>query len=631
MRKVTILSASGLKKTYGTEVILEDVTFKVDVKDKIGIVGVNGAGKTTLFRLLTGEEAADEGSVFAEKGLEVSYMKQRADAVTDDRTAFEEALEAFADVIAAEKELENINEELTEKTDSTLIKRQAQLTEFFAYRGGATYRSRTRSALLGLGIPEEEHGLAMSALSGGHRTRVLLAKLLLKDNRLLMLDEPTNHLDTDATAWLEDFLAEYRGAVMIVSHDRYFLDRVCNRIFEIENRRLTCYDGNFTAYREKKRFDRLTAEREYEKKTREIKRIEGIIEQQKRFNQERNYITIKSKQKQIDRIAATVEETAKDPASVHFSFKCCGESAGEVVKMKGVAAAFGDRVLFSDAEMLLKRGDKAFIVGPNGCGKTTLLRILLGKLKPAAGRIETGNRVKIAYYDQQQSDLSDEKTVFEEISDAYPQMTNTQIRSALGAFLFRGDDVFKTVASLSGGEKARVSLLKLILSPSNLLVLDEPTNHLDIESKEVLEKAIEEYDGTLLMVSHDRYFINKLATRIFELTSNGLASFEGGYSYYLEKKTQRLNIAAKREKNELSAQEHRAEKSDRAEQRRQRARLGQTERDIEKAEARQKEIEKLLSLPENASDYKKLQELTEENDLLEKELERLYEEWEGLA
>ena len=363
---MTILSANGLKKAYGTDVIIEDVTFKVDAKDKVGIVGVNGAGKTTLFRLLSGEETADEGTVFAEKGLEVSYMKQHTDAVTDDRTAFEEVLDAFSDVIAAEEELEKINAELTNSSDPTLIKRQAQLTEFFAYRGGATYRSRARSALLGLGIPEEEHNLSMSALSGGHRTRVLLAKLLLKDSRLLMLDEPTNHLDTDATAWLEDFLSEYRGAVMLVSHDRYFLDRVCTRIFEVENKHLTCYDGNFTAYREKKRFDRITAEREYEKKTREIKRIEGIIEQQKRFNQERNYITIKSKQKQIDRIAATVEEVAKDPASVHFSFKCCGESAGEVVKMNGVKAAFGDRVLFSDAEMLLKRGDKAFIVGPNG-------------------------------------------------------------------------------------------------------------------------------------------------------------------------------------------------------------------------------------------------------------------------
>ena len=299
--------------------------------------------------------------------------------------------------------------------------------------------------------------------------------------------------------------------------------------------------------------------------------------------------------------------------------------------MNGVKAAFGDRVLFSDAEMLLKRGDKAFIVGPNGCGKTTLLRILLGKLKPAAGRIEIGNRVKIAYYDQQQSDLHDEKTVFEEISDAYPQMTNTEIRSALGAFLFKNDDVFKLIESLSGGEKARVSLLKLILSPSNLLILDEPTNHLDIESKEVLERAIAEYDGTLLLVSHDRYFINKLATRIFELTPNGLATFEGGYSYYLEKKAQRLNAAAKKEKNEAAAQEHKAEKTDRAELRKQRAKLGQIERDIEKAEARKKEIEKLLSMPENAADYKKLQELTEENDRLDESLAALYEAWGQLS
>lgn len=629
---MTILSASGLKKAYGTDVIIENATFKVDSADKVGIVGVNGAGKTTLFRLLTGEETPDEGQVVFEKGLDYSYMQQHSDH-TSDRIVFDEVLEVFSDIIEAEKELEEINKKLEISSDNVLIRRQAMLTDYYSSRGGPTYKARVRSTLLGLGIPEHEIELPMSALSGGHRTRVLLAKVLLKDSKLLLLDEPTNHLDMDASAWLESFLDEYRGAVMIVSHDRYFLDKVCGRIFEMENHCLTCYDGNYTSYREKKAFDRMTAEREYEKKTREIKRIEGIIEQQKRFNQAHNYVTIKSKQKQIDRIAETVKKVENEPDSVKFTFKCCGESAGEVLNLRGIKAGFDGRVLFSDVDMLLKRGDKAFIVGPNGGGKTTLLRVVLGKLKPMGGRVDIGNRVKIGYYDQQQSDLSPFKTVFEELSDTYPQMTNTEIRSALGAFLFKGDDVFKPIEALSGGEKARVSLLKLILSPTNLLILDEPTNHLDIESKEVLEKAIAEYDGTLLMISHDRYFINKLATRIFELKDNGITCFEGSYSYYLQKSAEKGAVAVKKEKTAESqnAVAYKADKVDRAFLRKKRARFGVLEREIEKTEANIKEIANALSLPENAADYVKLQELTEENERLEEILSALYEEWETLG
>jgi len=630
----TILQADGLVKTFSTRTLFHDVSFKVNEGDRIGIIGVNGAGKTTLFRILTGKEEYDGGYLTKEKGLTVAYMEQYSE-FSSGRTAYEEVLEQFASLLAKEAELEQINALLETEQEEHLIRRQHTLLESFEREGGLTFRGRVRSTLLGLGLTETEIALPMTSLSGGQRTRVLLAKILMSGAKLLLLDEPTNHLDIPSITWLEGFLAEYRGSVIVVSHDRFFLDRITTRTFELEHEKVTVYDGNYSYYKEKKAFDRITLEREYEKKKKEIARIEGIIAQQKHFGQERNYVTIRSKQKQIDRIAADLEKPEDDPDSIGFSFRTEGGTGNEVLKVEDLSMSFEDKPLFRNVTQTLLRRQHAFLVGPNGCGKTTLLRIVLGQQSPDSGHTEFGARVKVGYYDQTIGDLHDEKTVFQEVSDAYPRLGNTAIRTALGAFLFRGDDVFKQIAVLSGGERARVALTKLMLSGANLLILDEPTNHLDIPSKEALEDALLSYDGTLLAVSHDRYFINRLADRILELSRDGIASVPGNYDDYLAFCARRA--PAKQEEPSTAPEpigkenEYVRKKSDKAAARKRQARLSRIEGEISANEEKMDALSTLFSDPAVASDYARVAEITEELNGLRAATDALYAEWEQLS
>ena len=631
----TILQADGLKKTFSTRTLFHDVSFKVNEGDRIGIIGVNGAGKTTLFRILTGKEEYDGGYLTKEKGLTVAYMEQYSE-FTSGSTAYEEVLTQFSHLLEKEAELEQVNGMLEASSEESLIRRQHALLEAFERDGGLTFRGRVRSTLLGLGLTETEISLPMASLSGGQRTRVLLAKILLSGAKLLLLDEPTNHLDIPSIAWLEGFLAEYKGSVIVVSHDRFFLDRVTNRTFELEHEKVTVYDGNYSYYKEKKAFDRLTLEREYEKKKKEISRIEGIIAQQKHFGQERNYVTIRSKQKQIDRIAADLIKPEDDPESIGFSFRAAEGSGNEVIKAEGLAMSFENKPLFRDVTYTLFKQQHAFLVGPNGCGKTTLLRILLGQQKADSGFSEFGSRVRVGYYDQTIGDLHEEKTVFDEVSDAYPRLGNTAVRTALGAFLFRGDDVFKQISVLSGGERARVALTKLMLSGANLLILDEPTNHLDIPSKEALEDALLSYDGTLLAVSHDRYFINRLADRILDLTHGGIASVPGNYDDYLafcarrkptvEPVAESVSVPAPVKENEYVKK-----KAEQAVARKKQARLSRIEKEISEKEAKIEELSTLFADPAVASDYARVAEITAELDALRTATDALYEEWETLS
>ena len=499
-RIMLLLNVSGLSKFYGIHHVFQDVSFKVSSHDRIGIVGVNGAGKTTLFRLLSSNEECNAGIISRGKEVKIAYMEQHSD-YTSNKSAIQEVLDVFSQLKILEDQIEMITKQLQNSANDLLIKKHSAMSEQFINLGGLTYKSRARSTLLGLGFSENELDLPLCHLSGGQRTRVLLAKILLSGSDLLLLDEPTNHLDIQAVQWLEEFLIGYKGAVLVISHDRFFLDRICTKIFEMVNGHLDIYNGNYTDYRKQKAVRQLSLEREYTRKQQEIKRIEGIIEQQRRFNQERNYITIKSKQKQIDKISSELVAPEQDPQEIHFTFKSCGDCANEVLVAEHISKEFKGTILFRDINMFIKRKDRIFLIGPNGCGKTTLLRILLSMEPATVGQIIIGSRVKVGYYDQTQSDLTMEKTIFDEISDTYPSMDNTSVRSALGAFLFKGDDVYKKISELSGGERARVSLVKLILSQANFLILDEPTNHLDIESKEILENALEKYDGTLLMLS----------------------------------------------------------------------------------------------------------------------------------
>lgn len=619
---------------FGEQRLFDNMTFEIQDGDRVGLIGVNGCGKSTLFKLLTGEYEPTAGDIILHKNTRIGYMEQHV-CRNLSVSAYEEVLTVFQDLIEAEQELEQLNAAIAAKTGDVnqLVERQAFLHEMFTRREGLTYRARARSALLGLGFDDEHIHLPIRSLSGGQRAKLQLAKLLLCDANLLLLDEPTNHLDTHAVEWLEEYLMNCRCSFIVISHDRYFLDKVTNRTFELENKKMTPYKGNYTAYLPQRAERRLTAQRVYDNTVREISRLEGIVEQQRRWNREKNIRTAESKQKVIDRLTENLERPEHLPESMTFRLGINNQSGEDVLEVSDVALSFGEKTLFRHVNMEIHRGEKIFLLGPNGCGKTSLVKTLLGQYQADSGRIRYGVGVKKGYYDQIQSGMDSSKTIFEEISDSFPSMTNTEIRSTLARLLFKNDDVFKPLSTLSGGERAKVLLTELMLSKANFLLLDEPTNHLDINSCEALQQALTEYEGTLLVVSHDRYLINHLADKIFYLTAEGIQVYEGNYEDFL-KKFQPFAAAPKTAVQTPAAEkqaDYKNKKERDALRRKHKARITKLEQEIAETEDTLTALNASLSEPENACSYEKTLSLTEEIDRTQHHLDTLYEEWESIS
>lgn len=628
---MSLLTAQNLQFGFSDGVLFKDAAFKIENTDRVGLIGANGTGKTTLFKLITGEYSPQEGAIVKSRDLNIGYMEQYLPS-NNSVTLYNEVLTVFSDVAEMEKELEEINCRLLDTSDEKLIERQLFLNEEIERRDGLVYKAKTRSALLGLGFLQDELELPVSALSGGQRSKAALCKLLLSNSHLLLLDEPTNNLDIEAVTWLEDFLAKYKGAFIVVSHDRYFLDRVTTSTMEIAHKKIYFTKGNYTLYHKLKAERELSIEREYEKNITEIKRIEEIIEQQKRFNQARNYVTIASKQKQIDRIKEQLVMPESAAKSVHFSFECDLRAGDEVLVTDGLKKGFDGKELFSDLSLTVRRNERVFILGPNGCGKSTFLKIINREISQDKGTFRYGVNVKKGYFAQNIENVNVKKTALDDVWDMYPSMTETEVRSALAMFLFCGDDVYKSVASLSGGEKAKLSLLKIMLKKPNFLILDEPTNHLDISSREVLENALLSFGGTLLCVSHDRYFINKLATRVIYLSHDGAVEIEGNYDDYLNylENSEKTPETSKKPIEKPKVNDYKLKKEQASNERKRLTQLKRTEAEIEEKENRISEIETKLSLPETAEDYKELMKLTEELDALKCELDKAYALWEKL-
>ncbi len=635
---MAVLSVRGLSMTFVERTLFSDVSFDIEKRDIMGFIGRNGTGKTTLFKLITGELSPSGGDIFISKDTKVGYMRQHA-CEDPQRTVFEELRSVFRPLMELEQEIEHLTC-LVEKGEGdmdSLIARQTALIDRFNAEGGLTYVSRTRSALLGLGFSAEDFDRAVGTLSGGQASKLSLAKLLLSGADLLLLDEPTNHLDINSVRWLEGFIKDFQGAALIISHDRYFLDAVTNKTIELKHRRVTSYDGNYTVFMEKKARELEAMKRLYDKEVREIKRIEGIVEQQKRWNQAHNYVTAASKQKEADRIKARLVKPEGEESSIHLSFEPKRESGNDVLICRNISKSFDGVPVINNVDMHIRKGERVFIVGANGCGKTTLFKILCGIYDAQYDQLQYGARVDMGYFDQMQSDLTPTKDAVTEISDAYPRMSNTEIRTALGAFLIKGDDVFKPISALSGGERARISLLKLVLSGANFFLLDEPTNHLDTPSREALENTLLNYEGTMLIISHDRYFINKLADRVLELTPAGITEYLGNYDYYIEKSSamnntdDKENSTQENEPKKPKVNEYKLRKEEQARERKRLNDLKKTEEAIETVELEIDKVQNQLCSEEVTADYEKLMELTEKLQSLQEEQSQLYEQWEQLA
>ena len=634
-----ILACNNISKSFGTEQVLKQVCFHIEEREKAAIVGINGAGKSTLLKIIINELSSDEGEVIISKGKTIGYLAQHQ-AVSSHNTIYDEMLEVKRPVIEMEEKLRRLEQEMPSLSGTALsetLEIYHRLSSEFDRVNGYAYRSEIAGVLKGLGFAEEEFSKSVDTLSGGQKTRVALGKLLLSKPDIILLDEPTNHLDMNSIAWLETFLINYNGAVLIVAHDRYFLNRVVTKILELDNGKGTTFLGNYFEYAQKKEQMRETELKAYLNQQREIKHQEEVITKLKSFNREKSIRRAESREKMLDKMEVLEKPTVVN-SEIHIQLEPRYPSGNDVLTVEHLSKSFDNNHLFSDLNFSIKRGEKVAIIGNNGTGKTTLLKIINNYLSPDSGKFTLGSKVKIGYYDQEHHVLHMDKTLFEEISDAYPNMTNTEIRNILAAFLFTGDDVFKRISDLSGGERGRVSLAKLMLSEANFLILDEPTNHLDIVSKEILENALRKYTGTLLYVSHDRYFINQTATRIMDLTGNTLVNYIGNYDYYLEKKEELTAIYAgtspteeKPESISTTKLDWQQKKEEQAKLRKRQNDLAKTEVRIQELEERDAEIDTLMSQEEIFTNVSECIKLSKEKATISQELEELYIKWEELA
>ena len=637
-----ILSCQGISKSFGEKVILEDASFHIEEREKAALIGNNGAGKTTLLRIIMNELHADSGQVVLMKDKQIGYLAQYQD-VQGHRTVYEELLSTKQYIIDMEERMRSMELEMKHASGEELdrlMNSYTRLTHEFELENGYAYKSELMGVLNGLGFAEEDFNKQVATLSGGQKTRVALGKLLISKPDILLLDEPTNHLDMESIAWLETYLLNYPGAVFIVSHDRYFLDKVVTKVVEIEAGHVRMYSGNYSAYAEKKAQLRDAQYKAYLNQQRDIKHQEAVIVKLKSFNREKSIKRAESREKMLNKIQR-IEKPLEVQSQMRLSLEPRVVSGNDVLTVEELSKSFPQQKLFSNISFQIKRGERVALIGNNGTGKTTMLKILNGLLDADAGSFSLGAKVQIGYYDQEHHVLHAEKTIFQEISDTYPTLTETEIRNRLAAFLFTGDDVFKEISALSGGERGRVSLAKLMLSEANFLILDEPTNHLDIASKEILEEALNSYTGTVLYVSHDRYFINQTATRILDLTNQSVVNYIGDYDYYLEKKEEltekyapsaaETSVESKEEAPSEGKLTWQQQKEEQARKRKQENELKKVEKRIEELETRDKEIDDTLVLPDVCTNVGRCAELSREKDKIQQELEELYEKWETLA
>jgi len=621
---MAVVSVQNLTLSFGEQTLFSDVSFDIYEKEKVGFVGANGVGKTSLFKIIKGDYLADSGACFIGKNVKVGYMEQHT--CSDNRTVYDELISVFDDLIKMEKELDDIALKLTESADDALIARQDYLTNEFQKNGGLTYKSLTRSSLIGLGFDEKDFFMETAKLSGGQKSKLILAKLLLSKADLLLLDEPTNHLDIRAVEWLEGFLSAFSGAFIVISHDRYFLDKITNRTIEIENCKLRSYKGNYSDFLIKKKAEQKAIEDKYEQDLKEIERLEGIIAQQRQWNREKNIKTAESKEKVIERIKAQMVVPDAKVQKIRFDFTPKCVSAEDVLDVFELSKSFGDKKIFENVSFHIKRGERVFLLGDNGCGKTTLLKILMQDYPASNGKFRFGANLFTGYFDQVQAKLDLNKTAMDEVWSAFPYLTETRLRNALAAFLFKGDEVYKKLEKCSGGERARIALLKLMLGQFNFLLLDEPTNHLDAFSREELENTLLNYSGTMLIVSHDRYFINKLATAIVELTPDGVNSYIGNYDDYAEKRC--VSLESEKKEKPVKVNDYKLKKERASMLRKLKTRLSRLEDEIEDAEDKAGLLqEELCTNPP----YEELLKVTEELDAVNKHKDALYEEWEQLS
>ena len=634
-----VLSCNNLNKSFGIDSILENVNFTVNEYDKIGIIGVNGTGKTTLFKIISGIYGYDSGDIYTSKDCEIGYLEQNTNFHSEN-TILEEVLEVFKDVIEMEKYLRDLEHKISEESSNTnsttlekLMNEYSNKLEAFSDMNGYGYKSEAKGVLKGLGFSDEDMDKPISILSGGEKTRVLLGKLLLKKPTLLLLDEPTNHLDSEAIEWLEVFLKQYKGTVILISHDRYFLDQVVNRIFEIHNKKLKTYNGNYSDFIKASAIEKELELKKFEDQQKDIKKQEESIERLKAFGREKHLKRARSKEKALAKVDVLDKpEAYRKKAKIEVNPSVT--SGNDVLQLRDISMGYGERILFKDLNLDIYRGEKVALIGANGIGKSTLFKIIMNEVTPLSGDIKFGTNVNVSYFHQEQKTLNLDNTIIDEIWEDNKQLTQTSLRTMLGAFLFEGEEVFKKISTLSGGERARVAILKLILSNANLLLLDEPTNHLDIDSKEVLEEALSSYTGTIFTISHDRYFLNTVVDKVLVLDENGITEYLGNYDYYIEKKKQvqemnTVEVIEEKTKTQLK-EEKRKEREQREAEKKNRVKRQNIEKEIEETEAKIEEMDVLLCQEEVYSNPEKSKDVSLQKASLEEKLSALYEEWESL-